>query len=122
MQKQWYALFQNLQNDLDNIPTDVDVKVDALTKLQVEFESGIEVCLFLAPWNEFLPFFHRSMTLTASSTSSKYVYELRTNTLRLRHYLFCHLYFRFSYPQYPIFNLTMVFRLCHHLRPPQAPV
>jgi hypothetical protein len=30
-------------SSLNIIPTDVDVKVDALTKLQAEFESGIEV-------------------------------------------------------------------------------
>ena len=86
MQKQWSAL-SFLGSESSFTPAlDVELKLDAVIKLQAEFETGVEVHDTL---NVPLPLlscrisrYCRSQTQNPSSPSSKHVFVLQTNTSR----------------------------------------
>ena len=86
MQKQWSAL-PFLGSESSFTPAlDVELKLDAVTKLQAEFETGVEVHntlnIRLSSLSCRMTRYCRSRTQNPSSPFSKPVFVLQTNTSR----------------------------------------
>jgi len=88
MQKQWFALLFVRSESLFTPALDVELKLDAVTKLHAEFETGVEVHdtlnVSLLSLSRRMTCYRRSRTQNHSLPFSKHAFVLQTNTSPLQ--------------------------------------